>query len=136
MKRVFKIARCVMYAVEAPDICLVFRKKEGSGALIVKRVLAKYGMLRKDRVIRLRLNGRLGAVITPRPGITKPQLRKDMDRRVFRSAIADSNLDQNIFGCGLAILDEHVEVTLLVEGVCIDQLELRILFAPPPVLFD
>ena len=59
-----------------------------------------------------------------------------MDRRVFRSAIADSDLHQNIFGRSLGILDEDIKVTLLVEGVCIDQLELRILFAPAAILFN
>src|SRR5271157_1713775 len=58
-----------------------------------------------------------------------------MDRRVFRSAIANGNLHQNIFRCSFTILDKHIKVTLLVEGVCIDQLELRILFAPAAILF-
>ena len=106
------------------------------GALGVKRVLAKHGMLRKDRGVRPCLNGRLDGITDPGPRISKPQLRKDMDRRVFRSAIADSNLEQNIFGCSLAILDEHIKVAVFVEGVCIDQLELGILFAPAPVFFD
>src|ERR1700732_1927126 len=57
-----------------------------------------------------------------------------MDRRVFRSAIANRNLHQDIFRRSLAILDEHIKVTLLVEGVRIDQLELRILFAPAAIL--
>jgi hypothetical protein len=81
-------------------------------------------MLGQNLVIWQQLNGRLPGIITPGPGISKPQLWKEMDRRLFWSAIANGDLDLEIFGERTA--REDIKVTLLVEGIGIDQLELRI----------
>jgi hypothetical protein len=61
-----------------------------------------------------------------RPGIAEPERRQDLDRRRFRPAVGDRNLDEDVFGRRLRIFDEHVEVAIVVEDAGVDQLVLEV----------
>src|SRR5579864_7893109 len=49
-----------------------------------------------------------------------------MKRRGLRTAVDGADADQNVFGGGFCIFDEHVEITVLVKNARIYQFELRI----------
>jgi hypothetical protein len=59
-----------------------------------------------------------------------------MERRGLGTAIGDGQTDQNVIGRGFGVLDEHVEVTVLVEHTRVGELELVLLAATTSVLFD
>ena len=76
------------------------------------------------------------ACALPGPLVAEPQRRQDMQLGRFRAAIVDGDLDQDVLGGRLGILDEHVKVAILIEHAGIDQLVLEVLPAPAPVGLD
>ncbi len=57
-------------------------------------------------------------------------------RRRRRSAVMDGDLDEDVFRCGLGILDEYVEVAVLIEDARIEQLVLRVATASRAIRAD
>ena len=53
----------------------------------------------------------------------------------FRAAVRDRDLDQDVFGIGLGIFHEHIEVAIVVEYSGVEQFELRLVLSAPPVFF-
>ena len=54
----------------------------------------------------------------------------------FRAAVVDGDLDQDVFGRLLGVLDEHVEVAILVEHAGVEQLVLELVPAPAAAGLD
>ena len=73
---------------------------------------------------------------SPRPRIAKPQRRENVDRRRFRSAVVYRDPDQDIFSGRFGVLDEHVEVTVLVEYSRVEQLVLHLVASPTSIRLD
>jgi hypothetical protein len=57
--------------------------------------------------------------------VAKPKCREHVERSCLRTAIGDRNLDQDIFGRRLGVLDEHVEVAVVSENTRVEQLVLE-----------
>ena len=76
----------------------------------------------------------LGDILTPRPQITEPDGWQEVQRGSFGSAIVHRNLDQQIFGRGLGVFHEHVEIPILIEHPGVQQLVLEVV-RPAPVVF-
>jgi hypothetical protein len=57
-----------------------------------------------------------------------------MEPRRLRTAVVDGDADEDVFRCGLRVLEEHVEVAVLVEDAGIDQLVLEFLAGTAPIL--
>src|SRR5262245_30265128 len=136
MEGILEITGGIVHSVKASRVCFVITEQERRSTFHVQPVVAKLRMFGEDGVIRHRLQRWSCDVIAPRPGISEPELWKKMDQRCFGSTVADVNLHQNIFGGGFGIFDEHIKVTVFVESICVDQLELWIQFAPAAIFFD
>ena len=72
----------------------------------------------------------------PRPLVAEPQRRQHVQLGRFRAAVVDGDLDQDVLGRLLGILDEHVEVAVLVEHARIEQLVLELVPAPAAAGLD
>ena len=76
--------------------------------------------------------------VAPRPGVAVPQVRQHVQRGRRRAPVDGRDPAQEVLRSGLGILDEHIEVAALLEGLAqrVDQLELARGARPPPVLLD
>ena len=76
---------------------------------------------------------RLGDLVTPRPRVTEPQRRQQMQRRRVRAAIVRRDQHQDVIGTGLGVLHDHIEIAVLVEDPGVQQLVLHLLLTPAAV---
>src|SRR5690348_13621680 len=83
-----------------------------------------------DRSILRASKCRPRSILFPRPGVPKPQRRKNMKFRCFGTTIVNGNLDQKVFGVGFCIFYEHVEIAVVIEDSGIEQLILKVLACP------
>src|SRR5271165_5357772 len=60
------------------------------------------------------------------PGVAIPETRQQVEGCVVGTAIFGRNPDEHIFGPGLRVLDEDVEVAVVVEDACVQQLVLHL----------
>ena len=74
-----------------------------------------------------------GPLAAPRPRVAEPERRQHVQRRRLRTPVGDGDLDQDVFGRGLRVLHEHVEVAVVVEDAGIEQLVLEVGPAAPLV---
>src|SRR2546423_5335072 len=72
--------------------------------------------------------------VGPAPGIAKPQCWDQVQFGILWSAIKGFHANANIFGTGLGILNEDVEVAVIVEDAGIQQLILHSAAVTPAVL--
>src|SRR5882724_1715791 len=93
-------------------------------------------MLGQDGVFRRRPQCGPIVLVAPRPGVSEPELREDVDGRRFWASVADRNLQQNVLRRRLCVLDEHIEVPVLIEDARVDQLAFGILSGANAVLLD
>ena len=94
--------------------------------LDLKESLAHFRVRRRDDVARCRRQAGRRTVRGPRPGVAEPERRQDVNGRRVRSAVLDRDLDEDVFGRGLGVFDEHVEVAVLIEHARIEQLVLEL----------
>src|SRR6266702_1983344 len=59
-----------------------------------------------------------------------------MHARRFGSAIVRGDTNEDVFGGGFGILDDHIEISIFGEDACIEQLKFGILFRTAPVFFQ
>src|SRR5438874_6215848 len=74
--------------------------------------------------------------VGPAPGIAKPQCWDQVQFGILWSAIKGFHANANIFGTGLGILNEDVEVAVIVEDAGIQQLIFHSAAVAPAVLLD
>ena len=72
----------------------------------------------------------------PRPDISSPELRQDVERRRLAAAVGRDDFHKNIVVTRLRVSDRDIEVAVIVKGAGIEQLEFRIVDAAAAVLFD
>ena len=60
----------------------------------------------------------------PGPGVAEPDRRQQVERRRLRAAVVDRDLDEDVLGRRLGVLDEDVEVAAVVEDAGVEQLVL------------
>src|SRR5216684_2723598 len=75
-------------------------------------------------------------VLTPRPGIAKPQGRQQVQLSALRPAIYRGDANQDIFDIGLRVFHKYVKVAVLLEHSGIEQLKFRLLLAPAPIFLQ
>src|SRR5277367_1562223 len=68
---------------------------------------------------------RLWLVRFPAPGISKGQLRQQVQRRGGIAAIVRGNPHQHIIDSRLSVFDEHVEISILIEYPGVEQFVFR-----------
>src|SRR5260370_40309948 len=78
-----------------------------------------------------------GAIVVsaPRPSVAKPNGRKNRQVRFGRTSVSCTDPDENVFRARFGVLREDVEITVFVEGACIQQLILEITSIPATVFF-
>ena len=86
-------------------------------------------------VVVAQLEHRFLDAVLPSPGIAKPELRKNVERRL-RSAIVDGHAHQHVFDVGLCVFDEHIEVAIVVEYARVQELVLGCADSATAVLFQ
>ena len=106
----------------------------GAGAVASERVVAKLRVRGADRSGNLAQVG-LWRSGFPRPGISKPQRREQMEPGGLRPAVVDGDPDQDVVRTALGVLEKDVEVPVVVEDAGVDQLVLELLPRPALVRF-
>ena len=130
---VLDVGRAIGDAEDPLRVGFVLGEQQRHVAGAVQVALAQFGidglddaLLRSSRDL---LQDRPVGRALPRPLIAKPERRQDVQLGRFRAAIVDRDLNQNVFGRLLGILDEHVEVAVLVEHARVEQLVLEFVAA-------
>src|SRR4051812_9383409 len=59
----------------------------------------------------------------PTPGVAKPELRRDSERRIIGSAVFDSDADKNVVHIVACIFHEYIEVATVIESTGIGKLK-------------
>jgi hypothetical protein len=59
-----------------------------------------------------------------------------MERRCFKTAVRNSNLNQQVLGRFFRILNEHVKVAAIIENARIEEFVLKLVTRPAPVRPD
>ena len=75
-------------------------------------------------------------VMSPGPGVAEPDGGEQVDFRRFGPAIGDGDADQDVFGRGLGVFGENVEVAIVVENAGVVELELGVSRAAAAVFVD
>ncbi len=120
MEGVLEMTLRVVLAVQSAAICFVVAEEQFRPAIAIDLVPAQFGMLRRDGAILCRSQLRFDSAVLPGPGVPKPNLREQMDRRGLRPAVMDSDEHENILRPGLRIFDEHVEVAIIIEDARVE----------------
>jgi hypothetical protein len=132
MERVLDPGSRVGLAPEAVDVALVLREEELGRPVTGERVIAQFVVRSADRAARFTEN-RLRRPLPPRPGVPEPERREHVDPRGLGPAVVDRDADQDVFRAFLGVLEEHVEVSVVIEHAGVDQLVLELLPRPAPV---
>jgi hypothetical protein len=153
VERVFDVRRDVRRTVEPLVVRFVVREDRPTVGRAVQMSLPELVLeheIRKGIDVRVVGDQRLPAVRRraagddrlilpfrpPAPGVAKPELGEQVERSGGRPAIARFDTDADVFRPGLRVFDEHVEVTILLEGARVEQLEFHPTAAAPAVLVD
>ena len=102
---------------------VVFGEQQGRISVAMQHEATELGMRRFDRddVFSWHLSqGGLRLVRPPGPGVAEPQRWQHVKRRRLGSAIGGVNLDQDVGGSGLRVLDKDVEIAVLVKDTSIE----------------
>ena len=79
------------------------------------------------------LEGGLGPVGEPAPGVAEPDLGQHVNRRFLGPAIGDGQAQQDVVGARLGIFDVDIEIAVVVEDAGIDDLEFGLPAVAPRV---
>ena len=106
--------------IEGPlGIGFIFGEQQISRAFTVEEALAKETMPGGNgphlRAGSENLQLRSLFLAAPRPGVAKPQGGQHMDPGRLGAPVAESDLDQDVLGLDLGVLDEDVKVPILIE---------------------
>ncbi len=110
----------VSLTIKPSGIRFVVTKQNLRLAVTSQRVISQFRMLRGNRAALTKGQLRLLRIRLPRPGVAKPQLRQQMNRRRFRPAIVNRHPHQNLFRPGFRVFDKHIEVAVVVEDAGIE----------------
>ena len=137
---VFDMRRCVGCAEEALRVRLVFREQQCRSAIAAEESVTELRLSHLDDCLR-RADGSLfqrrtiGRVV-PRPAIAEPQRRQQVQFGCLRTAVVNADADENVFGRGLCVFHEQIEVAVLVEDARVEQFVLESAAATSAVSFD
>src|SRR5262245_33569680 len=115
MEGVLEITRCITLSVESPRVGSVVTEQQRRWTLFVlfplhtlnkETILTQLVMLRDEATLLASPNLGLPRPVLPGPGVAKPQLWQQMNRRFLRSAIVNGDQHENIFRPGFGILHE------------------------------
>src|SRR6516162_1423948 len=111
---------------QSPGIRLVLTEQKLWKAVAIKPQSRQPRMIDRDRMIVITDELWLHRIRLPRPCITRPELRQDVQRRRLSRAIGDRNPHQDVVDIGLGVFDLDIKISVLVEHSGVDQLELRL----------
>jgi hypothetical protein len=84
----------------------------------------RFALLAEDRLL---------SFVSPRPRVSEPQRREELQPGRLLAAVVDRHLDQDVVRPLLGVLEEDVEVPVVVEDPRVNELVLELLPCPPPV---
>ncbi len=73
--------------------------------------------------------------VTPVPGVTHPEGREQGQGSCIRATIDDADANQHIFGAGLGVINNDIEIAIIIKNACFNQLVFRFIAAPAAVFF-
>ena len=117
-------------AVESPLIGFVVAEQQRRRAFADHAHRRQIGMADEDRLGAVGLQTGLDRNRGPRPDVSRPELRQDMQRRARGAAIMRRDPEQNVVGRDFRIFDLDVEIAVVVEDSGVDQLELALAESP------
>src|SRR5215510_1796249 len=74
-------------------------------------------------------------VPVPRPCVSEPERWKQMESSSFGTSIVYSYANQNVVRSSLRIFEKHVEVSIVVEDPCVEQLVFELMTRTPRIRF-
>src|SRR5262245_59712271 len=75
-------------------------------------------------------------LLVPRPRVTKPNGRKQVERRCFGSSIGNVDSNEEVFTVRFGILHEHVEISIVIKYGGVHQFVFGFLLSAAAVFFD
>src|SRR5215467_8503158 len=99
-------------------------------------VCTERSMPHPNRPVCLGDEGGLFAPFVPRPSVTKPELRKQVDCGLVRRPVMNGDLYQDVVRSRLEVLHENVPVAVAIEDAGINQLILVVHEAASCVLLN
>ena len=126
---------CSGQAEQTLCVRLVLAEEQLGIARELQQVATQLVVLRDDGACLGRQRG-LASIGAPRPGVAEPQRRQDLDRRRFRSGVADRDLDVDVVWRRLRELCLDPPIAVVIEDASVDELELGILLRASSVLLD
>ena len=137
---VLDVRAAVGHAEDALRVGFVLREQQRHVAFAVEVALAQLGIDCLDDALRRALSTccsvGLSAIAMPGPLVAEPERRQDVQLGRLRAAVVDGDLDQDVFGRLLGVLDEDVEVAILVEHAGVEQFILELVAAPAAAGLD
>ena len=136
---VLLVGRRIGLTPQAIVVGLVVSEQQLARPLAIEEALAQRRVARGDDrrpgvVHRFELGA--GCLVADPPGVTKPEVRHQVQRRRLGTPVDGADADQDVLGIDLGKLDDDVEVAILIEDPGVEQLELEILARAPPVLAE
>jgi hypothetical protein len=132
MKRVLHVWTVIRAAENSLRVGFVVREQQFPVRFKVPVYGSQFSMARPHaagppaiQAAQLRLR-RLLVSLQVCPGIAKPEVRQQIQRRRQFSAVHRRNPNQNVLGCFLAVFNEHVEISVGVEYSRVNQLVLSV----------
>ena len=135
---VFHVGRTVLDSKQSAGIGLVLGEEQLRRAFTMQPAVTWLIMIQLDHRVRGRtrlVQLRPPLAPSPRPCVAEPHRRQQPKASRFRPTVRDRELDQDVFGVGLSVFDEHIEITIVVEYSCVQQFELRLVLATLSILF-
>src|SRR5215471_12406011 len=78
----------------------------------------------------------LSFVVIPGPDVATPDCREEPQWSGFGTAIVRGDADEDIFGSGLGVFDENVEVAIAFKRAAVEKFEFRIDLRAAPIFLD
>ena len=136
VERILDVGRRIGLAPQTGGVALVLGEEQLRGSVAKQPVLAKLTVCGLHDARSHLVERRLRLIRVPRPGIAEPERRHDTKPGRFRPAIVHGDADEDVFGAGLRVFHEHVEVPVVVEGAGIQQFVFELGPRSAPVRLD
>src|SRR5215471_21201158 len=116
---VLHVGTCIGSAEDPLVVGFVLSEQQRDIPFEIEKSVSQYSVgssHRSEAIVRNDLlQGRLGWLGPPTPGIAKPQSREHMKRGRLRSPIAHTNLNQDVLRRLLCVLHKDVKVAIVVK---------------------
>src|SRR5262249_52378799 len=112
VKSVFHIRRRIRHSPQPADVRFILGEQQFWIALIFECPISKLIMRGPNYSLFYLTQERLGYALFPRPGVAKPECRKQVELRRLWAAVVHCDLDQDFFWTRFGVFDKNVKIAI------------------------